>query len=664
MGAAGEENSPSESQALFSDVLHHLSAPSLRVPTNLPVGGRLSHFWKSWEIMGASSKVVEILREGFRLKFLQNPVLSSIPWETANPKERKNLDLQQHIDILLQKEAIEVVQGPLWGEGFYNRLFLVPKSNGSWRPIIDLKRLNRMLDVPRFKMETLQSIWNHLIPGCFTFSIDLSDAYFHIPIYPKHRKYLRFCFLGVVYQFRALPFGLSSAPWIFTKVMSEIRGMVHPLGILLLMYLDDWLVQTLNLKQGIQHSNFMVLLCQKLGLLINHQKSELYPTQRFQFIGALFDLILNRVYPKQVNLTKLQLLIHFFLSSTSATAKKWTSLLGLMASQYRFIKWGRLRMREIQWHLHSHWNQLRDHPYQKIPITEDLRNSLVWWLNHCNNPKGVPLIPPPYDLRLYTDASTQGWGGHAGDIQLQGVWTPQEQLLHINLLEMRAIRLCLQQLLPPSQSWILVSTDNSCVVAYINKEGGTRSYSLMEETHLLFNLIREHNWNLRATYIPGRLNVIADDLSRQGQVLPSEWSLHQDAVQILFRRWGSPLIDLFATRFNHKCPLFVSPVPDPRAIEVDALNMSLEGLDAYAYPPHQILSKFLQKVQMTKTCRLIVVAPNWPNQIWWPVLNQLSKELPVQLPHWENLLKQPRNNMVHLDPSTLNLHAWLIIRDL
>ena len=86
-----------------------------------------------------------------------------------------------------------------------------------------------------------------------------------------------------------------------------------------------------------------------------------------------------------------------------------------------------------------------------------------------------------------------------------------------------------------------------------------------------------NQWTLKARYIPGSLNVIADQLSRQEQTLPTEWSLHPLVVQDLFKRWGHPLVDLFATRYNNKCQVFVSPAPDPLAWQVDAFTLDLEG---------------------------------------------------------------------------------------
>ena len=90
--------------------------------------------------------------------------------------------------------------------------------------------------------------------------------------------------------------------------------------------------------------------------------------------------------------------------------------------------------------------------------------------------------------------------------------------------------------------------------------------------------------------------MVADKLSRLGQTIQTEWSLLQEVFQALCSRWHRPEIDLFATRFNNKLPQFVSPVPDPLAVAVDALSFHWEDLDAYAFPPTALLSKVVEKV--------------------------------------------------------------------
>ena len=100
-------------------------------------------------------------------------------------------------------------------------------------------------------MFTISSVLSTVRKGDFVFKIELQDAYFHVPIHQTSRKYLRFAFENEVYQFRVLPFGLNTAPQIFTRLGHTLTGYLHSLGISVIPYLDDWLFH---------HSDRQVLL--------------------------------------------------------------------------------------------------------------------------------------------------------------------------------------------------------------------------------------------------------------------------------------------------------------------------------------------------------------------------------------------------------------------
>ena len=160
--------------------------------------------------------------------------------ETIVP--RKNLDiLNAEVAELLRKDAIEKVPPNERGCGFFSTFFLVPKKNGKMRPVINLRPLNRYLKKEHFKMDTLKKVINLVKPNDWAISLDLSDAYLHIPIFQKHRKYLRFCIAGQCWQWKCLCFGPSTAPPVFSKVISVIAAHLRAQNIRLASYLDDWL---------------------------------------------------------------------------------------------------------------------------------------------------------------------------------------------------------------------------------------------------------------------------------------------------------------------------------------------------------------------------------------------------------------------------------------
>ena len=165
---------------------------------------------------------------------------------------------------------------------------------------------------------------------------------------------------------------------------------------------------------------------------------------------------------------------------------------------------------------------------------------------------------------------------------------------------------------------------------------------------------------LRARHIPGRLNVIADKLSRHHQVIQTEWSLHPDVFAQICHRWHLPKLDLFVTRYNCKLPQFVSPVPDPKAWAVDALSLSWEDLDLYAFPPVPLLTNVLTKALSHHYKRMIIVAPGFSEHAL--VLGSGGDVLPnpgLSSQH-PDLLAQPFNGSLHRDLQNLNLHAWLL----
>ena len=144
---------------------------------------------------------------------------------------------------------------------------------------------------------------------------------------------------------------------------------------------------------------------------------------------------------------------------------------------------------------------------------------------------------------------------------------------HINYLEMEAVLQAVISFKDSLKDWVtLLRTDNSAVAAYINKEGGARSPDLCSLSLQILQKVWEGNGHLTAKHIRGKANVLVDSLSRSHSVVQTEWTIHQPTIIGIFNRWGKPHIDLFATRLNRRLPLFVSPVPDPLAVNVDALT--------------------------------------------------------------------------------------------
>ena len=140
-----------------------------------------------------------------------------------------------------------------------------------------------------------------------------------------------------------------------------------------------------------------------------------------------------------------------------------------------------------------------------------------WWINPIRFETGTSIHPPDPEFFLYTGASHYGWGAHLEPTTLSfhGRWTENQSQLHINMLEMMAIRLALKQAKTfIHHSCIMISTDNTTVVSYINKQGGTHSPNLCVEVWKILNWCLEQDIVIRVRHIPGKFNILADRLSR------------------------------------------------------------------------------------------------------------------------------------------------------
>ena len=217
--------------------------------------------------------------------------------------------------------------------------------------------------------------------------------------------------------------------------------------------------------------------------------------------------------PTQDRWTKLQM-FHRLSMKSVISARTLMSTIGLLASTEKTVKLGRMHMRPFQWHLKTHWKYPMplDTP---IPWNQKMiRHGMVVRPSKCEY-----LHPREHEKLIFTDASNAGWGAHLGQNSTGGLWSLSEKHLHINLLEMKAVLLALQFFKTDCRNnQVLITSDNTSVVAYINKQGDTRSAELCALMWRILTWCHQNKVTLRARHVPGSLNVIADGLSRRNQI--------------------------------------------------------------------------------------------------------------------------------------------------
>ncbi|MCG8035213.1 MAG: hypothetical protein JAZ03_23955 [Candidatus Thiodiazotropha taylori] len=545
-------------------------------------------------------------------------------------------------------------------KGFYSTFFLVPKKSGELRPVINLRPLNRYLKKQHFKMDSLSSVLNLVQQGDWAISLDMKDAYMHIPIFKKHKQFLRFCIQGRVYQFTCLCFGPTMAPRAFTKIVAVVAAHLRMQNMRLAVYLDDWFLVNQIKKFLLLDKTKALNLLVDLGFVINLEKSALQPNQSVIYIGAHFMLNKGLVCPTQERVSKIKEACR--LVKQLPTAQNYLHLLGLMASCIELVPNARLFMRPVQLHLLHFWRPASMDLKTIVPFNRHVQKHLQFWLSEENLLKGKSFCSQSSTRVLTTDASKYGYGGHTENQIFQGTWSTQEAKMHINWLEMKAVFLAVKHFLPILKGHVvLIRSDNTTVVQYVNKEGGTKSPPLCYLTWDLWHLARANSIILKGAHLAGSRNFLADSLSRF-KIRPTEWSLNSAVVHRLFQIWGTPLIDLFASENNKKTPVFCTWFPSQSALAIDALSIAWENMEAYAFPPICLLPKVLQHMKKFH-CQVILIAPQWPRRNWYTSLLQLLVACPRRLPAIPDLLAQPRTNICHPNPQVFNLTAWLLSTD-
>lgn len=140
-----------------------------------------------------------------------------------------------------------------------------------------------------FKSENFKTVRDLVFPDSYMCTIDLKDAYFLIPMHKKYKKYLRFSFQENLYEFNVLPFGLSTAPFVFCKLFKSILSYLRSRGLLIVSYLDDLLVLGDSKNSCLKNTRITIGLLSRLGFLMNFEKSCLSPCQRISFLGFIWD---------------------------------------------------------------------------------------------------------------------------------------------------------------------------------------------------------------------------------------------------------------------------------------------------------------------------------------------------------------------------------------
>ena len=205
--------------------------------------------------------------------------------------------------------------------------------------------------------------------------------------------------------------------------------------------------------------------------------------------------------------------------------------MGMLVFMASLVQRGRLHLRPVQWWAATTWCQRTGSWTDQITVPQSVLSEVAWWASPAVL-QGLPLATKETEVTLFMDASNSGWGAQLGSCSTQGQWSVSQRSWHINVLEMQAVINAARDFLPLLRSRVVrLMCDNAVTVAYINNEGGTRSYTLTQMTIHLLKWCDHKVITLVPVHLPGVHNIQADSLSRVGQTLNTEWTMAMDIHQ-------------------------------------------------------------------------------------------------------------------------------------
>lgn len=587
--------------------------------------------------------------EGIPLEFIGcPPTQCHLPREYKfNVKDKEAISAE--VSKLLNRGIVSEIRE---GWEFVSNIFVRPKPNNKIRLIIDLSPLNIHIKKEHFKMDNLQSAIDMMSKGAFMASIDLQDAYYTLPIAEQFKPYMCFQWNEKIYMFHVMPFGLTSAPRFFTKVMKPPLAVLRQKGVRLFNYIDDIFIIADTHDDCVLSLKLTEEMLMSLGFYINREKSCFLPSSKMRFLGFMLDTQSMKVYPPEEKVEKTLDFITEFLRPEKYIIRAVASLVGTLNDLSHGMDYAGAHIKGLEICKNQALVFAGEEGFQGMMyLSTEAINDLYWWIRNIRGSQRKIRVSVP-EIVFQTDASMKGWGGVCEEKVVNGRWKGQEQYLHINALEMLAVFNTLTHLFGGLTGvHFKVQSDNTTTVTYINKEGGTYSFACNKFTQMIWDWCQQRDSWISATFIPGKSNREADFASRHFTG-DTEWGINPLIFKAICHHWFKPTVDLFASSSNHMLTKYVSWGPDEGAIACDAFLLDWSTFDSvYVFPPFRLATRCLQKIKAEKPTGIIVV-PTWPGQLWFSMLQTVSIGEPL-------LFRRKPNNIIPKSPQNLssNLHS-------
>jgi ribonuclease HI len=576
----------------------------------------------------------------------ENLVVNGIleDWEDGPPPQQLQIPHQPLYvggkDIQMRRELQEEVDLGIaqWCPNakvkYLLRSFLIPKTGGEFRKILDCTPINEYIRDLKFKMEDQRTVAQVLQRNMWGVTVDITKAFHHIRVGEELRPYLCTRYHHHIAQYLSMPFGLKSAPRIFSRIMHHCISVARREWPLLtfIQYMDDILILALEEQQLREFAPQFIQFLKDLGWLINKKKSNLSPAQKFQYLGWEWSTVNMNVALTMEKNGMLKKLVRRWISYAE---KNDVVPIRSLASMIGRLSQTRLQHRNASLYL-SFLNTLKSKAVRaigwegRVRMNRSVLPDLLWWRQILQENIPASLLRPTAEMEMWTDASPSGWGAVVlhpqSKLFAQGKWN---NTWSSNKRELVAIQMAMRYFSKLQQTRVvkhwLVHSDNKTTVYNINRRASANTLNFPMRN--LFNELTRESKTLRAIYVKGVNNSEADSLSRLAR--SGDYTLKEGMLQRIQEGLGVTIdCDLFANRQNRQHPRYVSlSLKDRKAMARDAMSIPWTNLGIpLIHPPIPLIQRCLNKIR-EEGLMAVVIAPFWQGQWWSTALKALTTRL-------------------------------------
>lgn len=589
---------------------------------SVQVKGNLKRNIVFWRNIGAPSFILSVINEGYCLSFEQVPtsILLKNNRSALNYKEF----VEEAIDELLSSNRVLEVESP---PHVVNPLSISVQPNGKKRLILDLRHVNKHLKKQKVKYEDWKTALSYFQKGSYMVSFDLKSGYHHVDIHPDYQSFLGFRWkfsnnnLFRYFVFTVLPFGLSSAPFIFTKVLKPLEKYWRIHGVNIALFLDDGFIiehdqntcrsLSIKIKSDLKSSGFVT----------NDEKSIWEPSQCIQWLGLVWNSVNGTISISNRRVLSIAETIKKFYDKESlVSARELGSFVGKIISAgavYGNLSRIMTRYCAISIASAQDWDS-------KFHLDEYCLRELKFWETNSQGSNSRAISDEPCKKSNYvvcSDASGTGCGAHLelnGEQVCHKQWEEHERSKSSTWRELSAIEFALLSFLPLIKGSYVKWFSDSQTACKIIQVG-----SMKKELHVMairiFQLCVDNGIQFEVQWIPRAELERADYISRLIDI--DDWQITPSCFKYLESLWGAHTVDCFANFYNRKVERFYSRFWNPGCSGVDFFVQNLHGENCLIVPPVDLIGRAIHYLYACSATATLVV-PFWPSSYFWPVISR------------------------------------------